>query len=99
MEEGGVTKFRGGQKWEEQKRISGENVGREEGECWEEGRSEKGESWERGDRSERKESREKEEIVEGESKDRVWKAEERSWERIRGGIEGEGEQESRKLLI
>lgn len=50
-EEGGVTKFRGGQKWEEQKRISGENVGREEGECWEEGRSEKGESWERGDRS------------------------------------------------
>lgn len=27
------------------------------------------------------------------------KAEERSWERIRGGIEGEGEQESRELLI
>lgn len=74
-------------------------MGREEGECWEEGRSELGESWERGDRSERKVSIEKEEIVEGESQDRVWKVEERSWERIRGGIEGEGEQESRKLLI
>lgn len=54
---------------------------------------------ERGDRSERKVSREKEEIVEGESQDRVWKVEERSWERIRGGIEGEGEQESRELLL
>lgn len=39
--------------------------------------------------------------MEGESQDRVWKVEERSWERIRGdrGIEGEGEQESRELLI
>lgn len=37
--------------------------------------------------------------MEGESQDRYGKAEERSWERIRGGIEGEGEQESRELLI
>lgn len=37
--------------------------------------------------------------MEGESQERVWKVEERSWERIRGGIEGEGEQESMELLI
>lgn len=37
--------------------------------------------------------------MEGESQDRVGKAEERSWEKRRGGIEGEGEQESSELLI